>query len=99
MRSTVYLRSGDVWKDERRGTRGRQGQDSSRHAVRRRREGGPILGQPEALLTALCSNVPFPSRLTGFRYSPCTRSLRANTRDQGQGRSAPALMGLGGVGD
>jgi hypothetical protein len=82
---------GDPWKDERLRTSGREGQDSSRLAARRQREGGPNLGQPAAPLTALRSNVPFPSRLTGFRYSPCTCSLRENTRDQWRVTS-PAVM-------
>src|ERR687891_1808336 len=73
---------GEPWKDERLGTCGRQGQDSSRPATHSRREGGPNLGQPEAPLTALCSNVPSPSRLAGFRHSPCTCSLPENTGDQ-----------------
>ena len=70
---------------------GRQGQDSSRPAMRSRHEGGPNLGQPKAPLTALSSNVPFPSRLTGSRYSPCTCSLREDTRAQWRVRS-PAVM-------
>ena len=79
-------RCGDQGRNERLGRCGRQGQDSSRPATHSRREGGPNLGQPEAPLTALCSNVPSPSRLAGFRHSPCTCSLPENTGDQWRAR-------------
>jgi hypothetical protein len=45
-------------------------------------QGRPSLGQPGAPLTAVCPVAPFPSRLSGTRYSPCTCSPMEAARRQ-----------------
>jgi hypothetical protein len=61
---------------------GGQGQDGWRATMLRPHQGRPSLGQPGAPLTAVCSAAPFPSRLSGIRYSPCTCSPMEAARRQ-----------------